>query len=187
VAAGGDERLLGTALRGPDRHAGEVDAVQDVGVDELGRQVERQDVERPGRPVRVDREERDPVPSHEGLEVDPRGIGALGQGVGSFVEDLVEDLQALVRKADLVGVGVGQQPRDPPGVVRGTDGAVLEADVAGRLLDLRQQRFEAGPEVVHDPPMLPPHRRADRYRNRRMWTFSTRPMQANVATVLEPP
>jgi hypothetical protein len=60
--------------------------------------------------VGVDREQRDALAAHDGLEVAPGGVRPLGDGVVALVEDLVEDLQALVGKADLVGVGVGQQP-----------------------------------------------------------------------------
>jgi hypothetical protein len=55
-----------------------------------------------------------------GLEVGPGGVGALGDRVVALVEDLVEDLQALVGQADLVGVGVasshatGQRPCSQP-------------------------------------------------------------------------
>ena len=40
VAAGADERVLRAPLGRPHGHAGQVDAVEDVGVDELGREVE---------------------------------------------------------------------------------------------------------------------------------------------------
>ena len=37
-------------------------------------------------------------------------VGPLGDGVGALVQQLVEDLQALVGQPDLVGVGIEQQP-----------------------------------------------------------------------------
>src|SRR5207253_7629063 len=37
VSAGADERMIGAASIGPNGDAGQVDAVEDVGVDELGR------------------------------------------------------------------------------------------------------------------------------------------------------
>ena len=51
----------GRAVLVADRDAGEVDAVQQVRVDELGRQVEREHVEVGGGPVGVDAEQRQPV------------------------------------------------------------------------------------------------------------------------------
>ena len=107
----------GPAVLAAHRDAGEVDAVQDVRVDELGREVEREDVEVAGGAVGVDGEQRRPVRPQLGLEVDPRRVGALGRRVVAFVEDLVEDLEPLVGEADLVGVGVDEQPGDLVGPV----------------------------------------------------------------------
>ena len=59
VAADDHERVLGTALLGPHRHAGEVEALEHVRVDELGGEAEGEHVEVAGRVVGVDREERD--------------------------------------------------------------------------------------------------------------------------------
>ena len=125
--------MLGPAVGRPHRDAGEVDAVEHVRVDELGRQVEGEEVELAGRAVRVDREQRQAVLAQQRLEIGPRRVGALGHRVGPLVEDLVEDLQALVGQADLVGVGVRQQPRHLVGTVVWGLCAVLAADVASRL------------------------------------------------------
>ena len=62
--------------------------------------------------VRLDREQGDAVRAQLGFEVDPRRVGPFGRRVIAFVENLVEDLEALVGQADLVGVGVDEQPRD---------------------------------------------------------------------------
>ena len=61
VAAGDDERGVVPGRCSAHRDPGEVDAVQHVGVDELGRQVEGEDVEVGGGPVGVDREQRQPA------------------------------------------------------------------------------------------------------------------------------
>ena len=133
---------------------GQVDQVEDVRVDELGREVERQHVEIACRAVRVDGEQRQSVLTEQRLEVGPRGVGPLGHGVGPLVQDLIQDLQALVGQPDLVRVGVGQQPGHLRLVVHGRLRSVFAADVAGRLLDLGEQRLELGPES-HDPGSLP--------------------------------
>ena len=52
------ERVLGAAVLGPHRHAGEVEALEDVGVHELGGEAEGEHVEVAGGVVGVDREER---------------------------------------------------------------------------------------------------------------------------------
>jgi hypothetical protein len=100
-------------------HRGQVDQVEDVGVDQLGRQVEGQHVEGGRGQVLLDAEEGHPGGPHGRLHVDPRGVGPLGHRVGTLVEDLVEDLQALVGQADLVGVGVEQEPGHLAGAVLG--------------------------------------------------------------------
>ncbi len=146
VAARPDERMLGPTVRGPHRHAREVDAVEDVRVHELGREVERDQVELTRRAVRVDREQRQLVTAQQRLEIEPRRVRALGDRVVALVQDLVEDLQPLVGQTDLVGIGVDEQPRHLPGVVVGSQGAVFATDVASRLLHLGQERLEPGPE-----------------------------------------
>ena len=80
------------------------------------------------------------------LEIAPRCVRAFGDGVVAFVEDLVEDLQPLVGQPDLVGVGVGEQPRHPVFLVSGGCGTVFAPDVTSRLLHPRQERFEPRPE-----------------------------------------
>ena len=150
VAAGADERVFGPAVGGPDGHPGQVDAVEHVRVDELGRQVEREQVE-------VGRRRDGCRPRTAGtlagaqlcFEVDPGGVGPLRHRIGALVQDLVEDLQALVGQADLVGVRVNEQPGDFAGAVLGTDRTVLEPDVASGFLDLGQQGFELWPEISH--------------------------------------
>ena len=114
------------------------------------RQVERQDVEVGGRAVGVDREQRYARAAHLGRQVEPGRIRALGDRVVALVQDFVEDLEPLVGEADLVGVGVCEQPRHraPVGqlVVPGGGGTVFAADVTSRLLHPGQERFDPRPE-----------------------------------------
>ena len=110
VAARDHERVVVVAVLGPDGDAAQVQAVQQVRVDELGRQVERDDVERPGRAVRLEREQGQALVPEQRLEVDPGRVGAFGRRVGAFIQDLVEDLEPLVGQPDLVGIGVNEKP-----------------------------------------------------------------------------
>ena len=48
--------------------------------------------------------------AHEGLKVTPRGVAAFGGRVRAFIQNLIENLQSLIRKPDLIGVGVDEQP-----------------------------------------------------------------------------
>ena len=100
-------------------------------------------------------EQREARAAQLALEVDPRRIRAFGYRVGSFVENLVEDLEALVREPDLVGVRIQEQPRDPLGPVLSDDRTPLHSDVAGGLLDPGKERFDPRPQAGHYPISLP--------------------------------
>ena len=146
VPAGADERMLGTSFSRPHGHTREVDAVQHVRVDELGRQVEGDEVELAGGSMRVDREERKSVAPQEGLEIEPGRVRPLGDRVVALVQDLVQDLEPLVGQADLVGIGVDEEPPDLARVVGRGQGAVFASDVPSWLLHLGQERLEPGPQ-----------------------------------------
>ena len=142
-------RMLGCAVLVAHRHAGEVDEVEQVRVDELGRQVEREHVERVGGLVGVDAEQRHARGAHRVLHVGPRRVRPFGDRVGPLVQDLVEDLQALVGEPDLVRVGVDQEKCGPAGPMVGRQTALLHTDIASGLLNPGQQRFDPRPQVVH--------------------------------------
>ena len=114
-------RTTGCSLGAPvgvQRDAREVERGEQVGVAELGGEADAEDVERADRAVRVDGERGHAVLAHQRLEVGPNRVATLGQRVGPLVEQLVEDLDALVGQADLVGVGVEQRPADGRGLPR---------------------------------------------------------------------
>ena len=111
VAADDHERSLGSAIGGVHRHAGQVDHLEHVRVDELGGEVEGEDVEVAGGTVGVDREQRQAGGAQSATRGPARARRSARRPRRPLVQDFVEDLQALVGQADLVGVGVGQQPR----------------------------------------------------------------------------
>ena len=135
VPTGDDERVLGAAVLGPHRDAGEVEALEHVRVHELGGEAEGEHVEVAGVVVGVDREERHARRPHLGVHVDPGRVGALGDRVVAFVEDLVEDLEPLVGQPDLVGIGIDEEPGGAGRPVLRPEAAPLHPDVASRLLD----------------------------------------------------
>ena len=143
VAAGEHDRVLVAAVGRPERDPGEVEGVEHVGVAELGGEADAQHVERAHRPVAVDGELRDPFGAHDRLEVRPHRVGALGQDPVALVEHLVEDLDALVGQADLVGVGVHQRPADVDLVPVLAGRVELPTDVLDRLLHGRQLGLQA--------------------------------------------
>ncbi len=150
VAADEDERVVVSPVGGAQRHHCQVDARQDVGVGQLGGQVEGQDVEVGGRACRLDAEQGHPGGPQLDLEVDPRCVAPLGGGVVPLVEHLDQDLKAGVRQTHLVGVRVGEEPGDLVGVVLRLASPVLEPDVPGRLLDAREKRLNLLPDAPSD-------------------------------------
>jgi len=72
----------------------------------------------------------------------------LGERVLALVDDLVEDLHALVRQPDLVGIGVHQRPVDLDGVPLLRPCVELTADVLDRLADAREQGLERGEQAA---------------------------------------
>ncbi len=142
VAAGQDDRVVDAAVLRLQRDARQVQGGEHVGVAQLRGEGEAEDVEGADRTVAVDRELRDGVLPHQLLEVRPDAVGALGEDALLLVEHLVEDHDALVGQADLVGVGVHQGPADVAGFPVLDRGVELSADVLDRLLHMRQQGFE---------------------------------------------
>src|SRR6185437_12383767 len=74
-------------------------------------------------------------------------VAALGEGVRTFVEHLVEDLDALVGQAHLVGVRVHQRPPDAHRVPVLDPRVQLAPDVLDGFADLAEQRLEPVEEV----------------------------------------
>ena len=82
VPAGDDDRVGLVAVGRVQRDAGEVEGGEQVGVAELGRERDAEQVEGADRAVRVDGELADAVLAQQRLEVGPDRVGALGQRVG---------------------------------------------------------------------------------------------------------
>ena len=155
VAAGDDDRVVLAAVGRVQRDPGEVEGVEHVGVAELGGEAQAEEVERADRAVAVDGELRDRAllvtGAHHLLHVGPHRVGALGEDPVALVEHLVEDLDALVGQADLVGVGVHQGPADRRAARLGRLGAVpvlddrvqLATDVLDGLLHRGQPGLQA--------------------------------------------
>jgi hypothetical protein len=139
VATRADDGVGVITIFCPNRHTSEVDAVQHVRVDEFRRQVEGNDIEVTSRAVCINRKEWQVVLTHLGFEIGPGRIGTFSHSVVAFVQDFVQDLQALIGEADLIGIRVCQQPADHTVGVFGLDRAVLTADITGRFFHPGEQ------------------------------------------------
>ena len=140
---------MSQSIGSSNRNSGQIHHVDQVRVGEFGREIEPDDVEVGGGPMRVNGEQGDSPLSEEFLEIVPRGIGALSHRIRPLVDDLVEDLEALVRKSDLVGVRVPKQPSDLVGGVLRNLCTSFHADISGRFGDAGQQLFDLGPQGAH--------------------------------------
>ena len=137
---------------GRERDAGQVESGQQVGVAQLRGEADAEHVEGGDRAVAVHRELGDPVLAHQLFQVRPDAVGALGQHAVRLVQHLVQDLDALVGHADLVGVRVHERPADLRGVPVANHGVQLAADVLDRLAHLGQQGLQAGVDRFHRHP-----------------------------------
>ncbi len=150
MAADHHEQIVGAAIGGVQRSTSQIDHVEHVGEHELARQVEGEDVEVGGGAVGIDAEQRNAGSPQLPIQIGPGGIRALGERIGAFVQDFVEDLEPLVGQTDLVGIGVSEEPghRVPVVelVVAGSDGTVFAADVTSWFLHPGQKRFDPRPE-----------------------------------------
>ncbi len=142
VPADEHQRVAVAAVGRAQRHARQVEHRQQVGQAQLVAQREADHVERARRPTRLQREQgQAPLPQQR-LEVGPGREREVGVGVLARVDRGVEDAQAVVGDAQLVGVGVGEQEVGAGRVPVLARRAQLPAQVAPR----------AGDQGQHAPP-----------------------------------
>jgi hypothetical protein len=128
------------------RDARKIEALEIVGAGHLMRNVEANDVEGRDRRRALQRKQRDVRCAHLVGHVDPRDVAALAGQPGRLVEVAVEDGDALIGQADFIDVGVDEHAAMLRlGLIQG---APLVVDVAGRLLDARQQGLELRESVL---------------------------------------
>ena len=132
-----DDGVFPIPLGGVQRHAGQVEHLEDVGVAELVRQGEAPQVAVGDRSERLERPERHAACPHEVGHVRPRAVRPLGRGRRGVVQLTVEDLQRGVGDPDLVHVRIGQHDaRTSPGLGSGVE---LAARVPPGARDARQK------------------------------------------------
>ena len=102
----------------------------------------------------VEGELRNPGRPHLFFHVRPHRIGALRQDPITLIKHFVEDGYALVRLANLIRVGVHQDPTDVSVLPLLDDAVVFPAHVLDGLIDSRQQRFNPTEEIrgIHERP-----------------------------------
>jgi hypothetical protein len=144
VPAGNDQRRVIGAVGRANGQPGKVEDVEHVGVKALVGQRERQDVELRQGQVRLQAHERVAGRAEPFLVVRPGGEDPFARRVLPRVQDVVEDPQAQVRHADLIGVGKEKAdlcPHRGEVLVHRVD---LGVDVPRRLGDEREKIFEHG-------------------------------------------
>ena len=112
VTTGQHDRVVLAPIDRVQRHPGQVDRVQHVGVAELGGETDAEHVERADRTVVVEGELRHALLPHQLFQIGPDRVRPLGQDPVPLVEHLVQDRDALVGQSHLVRVRVHQAPAD---------------------------------------------------------------------------
>ena len=133
-AAGNNQRPALVAVRGAQRNTRQAQHGQHVRVGQLIFQREADDVKIGQRILALKAVERNVQPLHLLLHIGPGHERALTPPVFVAVEDVVEDLFAEERHADLVGIGEAERHAHiDPGLIL-IDTARLAAGVPARLL-----------------------------------------------------
>ena len=143
-SAGDDDGMAVVPVRRPAGDAGKIKGRQDIGVRKFVLERNSDDVEFVDREVRFETGERPPRCPELFLIVRPGREHAFANGVLALVQDMIEDADAKVRHADLVGVGEKKadlRPYGPGVLVHCVD---LGVDVPGRLADERKEIFVHG-------------------------------------------
>jgi hypothetical protein len=91
--------------------------------------------------MRIDRKKRNPPFTHETLKVNPGRLRTLGYGVGALIQDLVQDLQPLIGQADLVHIGISEEPSHLSVTVLRNYRSIFAPDIAGWFAHPSKKRF----------------------------------------------
>ena len=142
--AADDGVVLRTVAR-HERDTRQVERLDDVAGSKLMGKLDAHHVERRHGEARLHGEERQVAAAHEVGHVDPGRVGALAGNAGLVVQNLVQDGQALVGKADLVRIRVDEHAAE--GRLRVAPCAEFVVDVARRLLNQVKERLDAPPKV----------------------------------------
>jgi hypothetical protein len=91
--------------------------------------------------MRVHRKKGNPSLSHEGFKINPGRVRTLGYGVGALIQNLVQDLQPLIGQADLVHIGVSEEPSHFSVAVLRNYRSIFAPDIAGWFAHPRKKRL----------------------------------------------
>ena len=149
VPTGQHDRVLRPTILGPHGHAARSRHSSTFVYTSSAARPKAKTSNSPGVVVGVDREQRHRVGPHLLGHVEPGRVGAFGQGVVAFVQDLVQDLEPLVGQPDFVGVGIDEKPGGELRVMLRTEAPPLHPDVATGLLDPCQEGLHPWPQVRH--------------------------------------
>ncbi len=133
-----DQRMVRGAIGRPHRKAAQIQHVQDVGIGQLVRQSETDDIELAERSPRFEARKRHPACPELLLHVGPRREHPLGHEIRMAVQHVVQDMQAEVRHPDLISVGIGQHEARASGTRILLHRVPLAADVPRGLRDPRK-------------------------------------------------
>ena len=137
-AAGDHQRGQAGAVLAAQGNPSQVQHVEYIGVGHLIAQGKADDVKLRDRVTAFQCIEGEPLPSHLGLHIAPRGKDTLAPDPVHLVHHPVEDAHAQVRHADLIGVWKAEGEPTIHGAFVFLDGVVFPAHITARLLYPRQ-------------------------------------------------
>ena len=139
--AADDDVLQSGAVLGIDRHAAEIQHVQNVGERQLILQGKADHVKLAQCIAALQSVERNAGVPHLVLHIQPRRKHALTPDIRLVVEQSVENPAAQMRHTDLIGVGEAQGKAEKDLVLLLDHRTPFAADIAGRLLHTGQNTF----------------------------------------------
>jgi hypothetical protein len=137
-AARDHDRVVRSAVGGPQGNPAQVQDREEVGVGELVLQAEPHHVEVAHGEVILEGDQRQPARAQERLQIGPGRVDPLRRHVRTSVQDVVQDLQADVRLRDLVDLGERQREAHGTLVQVLAHRPPLVAQVTAGLLDQGQ-------------------------------------------------
>ena len=141
-AAGNDERIAFTALAGAQRNVGQIEHFQHVGIAHFVLQGEAHDIKMIHRRARLNGKERQILPAHGVGHIGPGHECALAQRPGALVDDMIQDFDAKMGHAHLIGIRKAKGKGDL-GLIKGlADGIHFAARIARGFQNRVEQTFE---------------------------------------------
>ena len=140
-AAADDDRVLAGTLHRMQRDSGKVERLQNVRITHLILQGDKQEILVFHRLLGFQAEQRNVLFPHHAVQIRPWGINSLAPHVLTFVEHIVQDLDAKVGHTDLIHIREQECAAQGYFLFVFYDTVEFISNVSRRLLNLEQHFF----------------------------------------------